>query len=98
MSALDAGAPRSHQFFVDSSATDHVTGEVGRLVNVRPLANHKVVVGNGDAFLATAVGDLSFEFDMGGRRVSRVAKDVLCVAGIKVDVLSLAKLIEPGTR
>src|SRR5690606_32007305 len=82
-------------WFSDSACTKHISSNLAYFSNIRGLnRRHVVIVGNGEAVPAEAIGDVNLNVTVRGRKQILTLRDVLYVPEMKANLLSLTTLTE----
>lgn len=89
LAALTIADSQDSEWFPDTGASAHVTGNPGKLTNLKPYkGNDAIMVGNGEILLITHIGETKINTDSS----SIPLKNVLLVPNIKKDLLSVSQL------
>jgi hypothetical protein len=89
LAAITIADNQDSEWFPDTGATDHITGNPGNLHSLTPYTGSDgVMLGNGDILQITHVGQANIE---SGNK-SLQLNDVLLVPDIKKDLISVSKL------
>jgi galactitol-specific phosphotransferase system IIB component len=84
---------------LDSGATNHITNDYKRLINVRKTDDGTVItMANGRKEIVSAVGDVVLS-ELDGLKLDRIIlKDVLCVPMAEYNLLSVACAVSKGAN
>lgn len=88
----------SNDWYIDSGASQHMTGEQGWMVNKRAASLRSVVVANNFHLPVKCIGDVNLTLDLGESMTATAAvvRNVLYVPGLCVNLLSVSQMMAMG--